>query len=429
MTPTRTPLTESQPHLRATLLAIDPIGGIAGDMCLAALLHLGDQLGRGNELRTALGAGLRALADAAGASGIDLASVELRETLVEVNGIRALHVDVLLPEAVAAREPHHRPWRDIRDLLGRAQLAEGARTRALRTFAALAEAEGRVHGVAPEAVEFHEVGGLDAIVDVTGTAILLEALAPARVVCLPMPAGGGTARSAHGMIPLPAPATLELLRGRALRSSGPGERTTPTGAALAVSLADALPQLPDLTLLATGYGAGSKRWEDAPNLLRVVLGESVRGAGAQPEREAELLWQLEANLDDLSPQLLSVALSSLLAAGAKDAWIAPLVMKKGRPGHMLAALCAEGVREACEQIFFRETSSLGVRAFRVERRALEREWVAVQTQYGQVRIKLGKQGGAILQAAPEFEDCLEASRAHGVPVKDVQAAAMLAFAR
>ncbi len=429
MTRERTPLTEPQSLRSSTLLAIDPIGGIAGDMCLAALLHLGDQLGRGDALRAALGAGLRALADAAGATGIDLASVELRETLVEVNGIRALHVDVLLPDAVAAREPHHRPWRDIRDLLGRAQLPDGARTRALRTFAALAEAEGRVHGIAPELVEFHEVGALDAIVDVTGTAILLEALAPARVVCLPLPSGGGTTRSAHGLIPLPAPATLELLRGRALRSSGPGERTTPTGAALAVSLAEPLPQLPDLTVLATGYGAGSKRWEDAPNLLRVVLGESVQGAGTRAQLEPELLWQLEANLDDLSPQLLAVALSSLLAAGAKDAWIAPLVMKKGRPGHLLAALCAESVREACEQIFFRETSSLGVRAFRVERRALEREWASVQTQFGLVRIKLGKQGGAIIQSAPEFEDCLEAARTHGVSVKDVQAAAMLAFGR
>ena len=190
MTLSRTPLSESQPLRRSTLLAFDPIGGIAGDMCLAALLHLGDQLGQGSALRAALGAGLRALADAAGASGIDLAAVSLRETIVEVNGIRALHVDVVLPESVAAREPHHRPWRDIRDLLGRAQLPDGARARALRTFAALAEAEGRVHGVAPEAVEFHEVGGLDAIVDVAGTAILLEAFAPARVVCLPMPAGG-----------------------------------------------------------------------------------------------------------------------------------------------------------------------------------------------------------------------------------------------
>jgi len=388
------------------VLALEPIGGIAGDMCLAALLHLGDRLERGAALRAALGAGLRALAEAAdahGSGGIDLAQVQLRETAVEVNGIRAL--------------------------LARARLPEGARDRAQRTFAALAEAEGRIHGVPPETIEFHEVGALDAIVDVVGSAILLDQLeqmsGALRVVCLPLPAGSGTVQSAHGTLPLPAPATLELLRGRALRSSGPGERTTPTGAALAATQSAPAEQLPDLTVLAIGYGAGSKRWSDAPNLLRAVLGEAVRG-GAQPG-EPEPLWQLEANLDDLSPQLLAHALESLLAAGAKDAWIAPLVMKKGRPGHLLAALCAEGAREACERIFFRETSSLGVRAFRVERRALEREIVEVQTPFGAVRVKLGRQAGEVVQAAPEFDDCLAAARAHGAPVKEVQAAALAAW--
>ena len=414
------------------VLALEPIGGIAGDMCLAALLHLGDRLERGAALRAALGAGLRALAEAAdahGSGGIDLAQVQLRETAVEVNGIRALHIDVELPPARLAREPHHRAYADIRALLARARLPEGARDRAQRTFAALAEAEGRIHGVPPETIEFHEVGALDAIVDVVGSAILLDQLeqmsGALRVVCLPLPAGSGTVQSAHGTLPLPAPATLELLRGRALRSSGPGERTTPTGAALAATQSAPAEQLPDLTVLAIGYGAGSKRWSDAPNLLRAVLGEAVRG-GAQPG-EPEPLWQLEANLDDLSPQLLAHALESLLAAGAKDAWIAPLVMKKGRPGHLLAALCAEGAREACERIFFRETSSLGVRAFRVERRALEREIVEVQTPFGAVRVKLGRQAGEVVQAAPEFDDCLAAARAHGAPVKEVQAAALAAW--
>ena len=416
------------------MLALDPIGGIAGDMCIAALLHLGDRSSQGDLLRAALGAGLRALAEAAGPLAADLEAVRIRESQTEVNGISALHVEVWLPPEVAAREPQHRPWREVRDLLGRAQLPERARGMALSTFAALAEAEGRIHGVAPEEVEFHEVGALDAIVDVVGTALLLDALGIARVLSLPLPSGGGTARSAHGLIPLPAPATLELLRGRALRPSGPGERTTPTGAALAAALAEETPALPDMTVLAVGYGAGKKRWEDAPNLLRAVLGEPVRGglrtapgaAGRDP-LESELLWQLETNLDDLSPQLLAVALESLLTAGANDAWITPVLMKKGRPGHLLSVLVGESRRDLCEQLLFRETGSLGVRAFRVERRALWREFAEAQTRFGPIRIKLGKQGGEILQAAPEFEDCAAAAREHGVAVKEVQAEANAAW--
>jgi uncharacterized protein (TIGR00299 family) protein len=415
---------------KTTILALDPIGGIAGDMCIAALLHLGDQLGRGAELRAALGAGLRALADSAGAGAIDLGAVQVRESIVEVNGIRALHVDVELPEAIAAREPHHRAFRDIRELLARASLPENAKQKALATFSALAVAEGKIHGVPPDDVEFHEVGALDAIVDVVGTCLLVEALGATRVLCQPLPAGSGTIRSAHGTIPIPAPATLELLRRRTLRSSGPGERTTPTGAALAVTLTEETPLFPDLTVLATGYGAGTKRWDDAPNLLRAVLGEDVRGAllGAG-ERDSGLLWQLETNLDDLSPQLLASAVESLLREGAKDAWIAPIVMKKGRPAQLLCALVSEEKRAACEQLIFRETSALGVRAFRVERHALEREFTEVETRYGVIRIKLGLQGGEVLQAAPEFDDCAAAARAHGVPVKEVQAEANAAYRR
>jgi uncharacterized protein (TIGR00299 family) protein len=393
-------------------------------------LHLGDQLGRGAELRTALGAGLRALAESAGEGAIDLGAVQVRESVVEVNGIRALHVDVELPEAIAAQEPHHRAFRDIRELLARAALPENAKQKALATFSALAIAEGKIHGVPPDDVEFHEVGALDAIVDVVGTCLLVDALGATRLLCQPLPAGSGTIRSAHGTIPIPAPATLELLRRRTLRSSGPGERTTPTGAALAVTLTEETPLFPDLTVLATGYGAGTKRWDDAPNLLRAVLGEDVRGTllGAGG-RDSGLLWQLETNLDDLSPQLIANAVDALISAGAKDAWVAPIVMKKGRPAHLLCALVSEEKRAACEQLIFRETSALGVRAFRVERHALEREFTEVETRYGPIRIKLGLQGGEVLQAAPEFDDCAAAARAHGVAVKEVQAEANAAWRR
>jgi len=329
---------------------------------------------------------------------------------------------VRVPPEVQRREPHHRAWRTIRELLGRSRLPERARELATSAFARLAEAEGRVHGVPPDEVEFHEVGAVDSIVDVVGSALLVAALAPSRIVCLPPPSGGGTARTAHGPIPLPAPAVLEILRGRTLRPSGPGERTTPTGAALAGAWAEAADSLPELSIQAVGYGAGTKRWEDAPNLLRAVLGEPVRG---QPGGGAG--WVLEANLDDLSPQLVAAALEAVLAAGAADAWIAPLTMKKGRPGHLLGALVPESARSAVEEALFRETSTLGLRAHRVERSVLEREAVEVATRYGTVRVKVGRRRGEVVNAAPEFEDCRLRAQEHGVAVKEVLAAALAAW--
>src|SRR6202022_3863743 len=216
----------------------------------------------------------------------------------------------------------------------RARLPPGAQERALRAFQLLAEAEGRVHGVPPQEVEFHEVGAVDSIVDMAGTALLIDVLAPARVVGLRAPSGGGTARSAHGVIPLPSPAVLEVLRGRTLRPSGPGERTTPTGAAIIAAWTEESPAVPELPVERIGYGAGTKRWEDAPNLLRAMLGRTAAQAG-------EAAWMLETNLDDLSPQLIAAAMESVLAAGALDVWVAPLTMKKGRPGHLFGALAAE----------------------------------------------------------------------------------------
>lgn len=404
------------------VLALEPVGGIAGDMCLAALLHLAGRLGRGDELRAALDEGLSRLAEAAGPAALDLSAVRVVPRDVEVSGIGALHVGVEVPDDARAREPHHRPWRVIRDLLGRARIPEGARARALSAFQLLAEAEGRIHGVPPEEVELHEVGALDSIVDVAGTALLLDALAPERVVGLPAPSGGGTGRSAHGVIPLPAPAVLEVLRGRTLRPSGPGERTTPTGAALLAALTEPVAALPEMVVRAAGYGAGTRRWEDAPNLLRAVLGDEA--GPAEGDRAALVL---EANLDDLSPQLAAVALEAALAAGALDAWIAPLVMKKGRPGHLIGALVAASSRARVEEALFRETSTLGIRATAVSRSVLARELIEVQTAYGPVRVKVGRGGGALLNAAPEFEDCAHAARAGGVPVKEVMAAALAAF--
>ena len=381
-------------------LVLEPVGGIAGDMVVAALLHLGAP-------RAALDDGLRRL-------GLADVSVEVRE--VEVAGIRALHVDVRAPEEGHA----HRRWREIRDLLSRSRLPPRAAELAESCFALLAKAEGRIHGIAADEVEFHEIGSIDSVVDIVGAALLIDALAPGRIVALPPPSGGGTAPTAHGIIPIPAPATLEVLRGRSLRPSGPGERTTPTGAAIIAAWTEESPAVPELTVDRIGYGAGTKRWEDAPNLLRAMLGRTAAQAG-------EAAWMLETNLDDLSPQLIAAALESVLAAGALDVWVAPLTMKKGRPGHLFGALAAEGTRAAVEAEIFRQTSTLGIRATRVERRVLEREMVEVDTAYGKVRVKVGRLAGVVVNVGPEFEDCRQAAERSGVPVKEVMAAALSAF--
>jgi uncharacterized protein (TIGR00299 family) protein len=371
-------------------LAIDPIGGIAGDMLLAALLHLGAP-------RAALDAGLSRL-------GVAL-TIEVTET--QVNGIGALHVEVRAP-----REEHpHRSWREIRSL--------DLPKRAAQAFELLARAEGKIHGLPPEEVELHEVGAWDSIADIVGTALLIDALKIDRIVALPPPAGSGVVKSAHGIIPVPAPATLEVMRGRSMRPSGPGERTTPTGAALLAAWSSEVQSLPELKIESIGYGAGSKRWDDAPNLLRVVLGESTE--------LLEAAWVLETNLDDLSPQLAAVALESALQAGALDAWIAPVTMKKGRPGILLGALCSSEKREAVEAAIFRETSTLGIRRTQVSRSVLDRELVEVQTAYGPIRVKLGRMHGRLLNAQPEFEDCRQAAERHNVAVKEVHAAALSAF--
>jgi pyridinium-3,5-bisthiocarboxylic acid mononucleotide nickel chelatase len=386
------------------LLALDPVGGIAGDMLLGALLDLG-------AAREALDEALAALAQAEPG----LRGVRVVAEPVDVNGIRALHVAVRPPEAPA----HHRPWKSIRDLLARAPLPARAKEMAIGAFTRLAEAEGHVHGVAAEQVDFHEVGAIDSIVDVVGSSALLAQLAPERIVSLPPPAGSGMVRAAHGPIPLPAPAVVELLRGRTIRHSGPGERTTPTGAAAIAAWTREAASLPDLSVHAIGYGAGTKRWEDAPNVLRAILGS------APATGESVLL--IEANLDDLTPQLLASALEAALEAGALDAWIAPVTMKKGRPGHVLSVLAADVARAGVEEAVFRETSTLGVRTTRVDRTVLERESVEVQTPYGSVRVKIGRRGGAMVNASPEFDDCRARAAEKRVPVKEVVAAAIAAF--
>jgi len=309
--------------------------------------------------------------------------------------------------------------------------------RALAVFRRLAEAEARVHGTTPEKVHFHEVGAVDAIVDIFGVCAGLEILGVERVVSSPLPMGSGYVDAAHGRLPVPVPAVVELMRGHPTRPCDEeGELTTPTGAALAVTLADAFGPMPPMVIEKVGYGAGSREGKHVPNLLRLLVGRAV---GAEDEAEADTVWLLEANVDDASGETLGAATQALFEAGALDVWLVPATMKKGRPGVVLACLATEGLVAAVEDAIFRETPTFGVRRSAVERTKLAREHATVQTAFGPVRVKVGRRGpcsreglslqggGRIVTASPEYEDCRRLAAERGVAFREVYAAAMEAW--
>jgi uncharacterized protein (TIGR00299 family) protein len=385
----------------AKLLLLEPVGGIAGDMFLGAALDLGvDRATLDGTLSTLGVPGFRLLARPA-----------------ESGGVRGTQVDVLVEEGQA--RPRHLP--EILAVIDGSGMAPRARATARSVFERIGRAEARVHGVAVEKVHFHEVGALDSIVDVCGAAAVMEILGWPRVLCAPPELGQGFVASAHGRLPVPPPAVLEILRGIPVRPGGPpGEAVTPTGAALLAELAEVADpaSFPAIVPEQVGYGVGRAKWPDRPNVLRMTLGEEMASGG---------LWVLEANLDDCPGQLVARAIEAALAAGALDAWAAPLTMKKGRPGLLLGVLSPGGRRDAVARVLLDETTTLGVRFHAVDRIELDRELVPVATVYGEVRVKVARRGAAIVGAHPEYDDCLARAREHGVPVKEVLAAAAAAF--
>lgn len=381
---------------------LDCVGGLAGNMLLAALLDAG---GPEDELR--------AVPDRLG-----IEAVELRLERVERHGIGALHVEVVAPERQPARS-----WRSIQEQLAAARLDESVRVRAHAVFERLAEAEGQIHGVPAEDIHFHELGAVDTLIDVVGAVTLLHALGVSRLVCSPLPMGRGLVRAAHGMLPLPAPATAALLVGAPVFGLDvEAELVTPTGAALASTLADAWGAMPAMTLQAVGNGAGTAELRERANLVRVLLGAAAgqRGAGV---REVVLL---ETNLDDLSPELIPDAIERCFAAGALDVWTAPVGMKKGRPGVIVSALARPEAEPAVARAMLEETTSLGVRTTRLGRYELEREQRTVEVGGRPIRVKLGKLDGRVVNASPEHDDCAALARETGAPVKSVWVAALTA---
>jgi pyridinium-3,5-bisthiocarboxylic acid mononucleotide nickel chelatase len=379
-----------------------PVGGAAGDMTLAALVAAGASLPE-------ITAPLRGL-------GV---TFDLAVERVEVNGIGTLKAAVEYPD-----EHPHRTFRDIRASIEGAELPERVSSRALEAFRLLAVAEGAIHDEDPEDVTFHEVGAVDSIVDIVGSCVALELLDAASVSCGPLPMGTGVVDAAHGRLPVPGPATLEILEGSPVRwTDEPIEMTTPTGAALMRSFTGGkfTDAAPPMTLYATGYGTGRSRLRSAPNLLRAVVGE-LEG----PEGAVELL---EANVDDAPGELLGAAVERLLAAGALDAWLEPIVMKRGRGAYKACALVLSSDRERLARLLMRETGTLGVRHHAVGRTVAGRRHVVVDLPYGKCRVKVGSIDGEDLVAAPEYTDAVRLAGETGLPLPRVYEDAKAAFGK
>lgn len=400
MTADQPAATEHRPGRHAWL---DASAGVAGDMLLGALVDAGADL-----------AAVQAAVDA-----VVPGAVRLQARPVLRAGQRATKVDV----EVQTEDLPHRRWGEIEAMLVRAELAEPVRERALRTFTRLAEAEARVHGIAVADVHFHEVGALDSIADVVGVCAALHLLGVASVSGGPVAVGSGRTRIAHGDTGVPVPAVVELVAGWRVLAGGSGELATPTGTALVVALSERCEDLPPLRLDGSGSGAGSKDDPARANLTRVLLGTRTGGApvAASPLPTTSVL---EANVDDLDPRLWPGVLDRLLAAGALDAWLVPILMKKGRPAHTLTVLAEPSQVSRLTEVVFTETSTLGVRRSERSRTVLDRGWVDVVLELpgaaaGRVAVKVASRQGRVVQATPEFEEVAALAEQTGLPASAV----------
>jgi hypothetical protein len=393
-------------------LYFDCFAGISGDMTLGALVAAGaDPLALKERLAL-----------------LDLEGFEVEFERVDRSGISATRAVVRLTK----EEKHHRHLSDIERIIGGSRLNDAVKGRALKIFGRLAEAEARVHNVPVSKIHFHEVGAVDAIVDVVGACVCFELLGVERFASSALHVGSGTVEMAHGRFPVPPPAVAELLRGAPVYSTDiKGELVTPTGAAIVATVCESFGPMPLMRVESTGYGAGTREYQNFPNVLRVLVGDSeaasggaggAGGAGADEE-----LLMVETNVDDVSPQVLGYLLERALACGALDCFFTGVQMKKNRPGVLISILCRPSEREALTGLLFEETPTLGVRTYAVSRRALEREAVTVETEFGRISVKVARRGGRVLGATPEFEECREAALAHGVPLRVVQEAARAAY--
>ena len=375
----------------------DCFSGISGDMCLGALVDVGVPL---ETIREGLGR-------------LPLSGYALRTEKVSRAGIAATQVKIVLNPS---ESPAHRGLKDVLEIIRAGNLPEGAERKACDVFRALAEAEARVHGTDPDSVHFHEVGAVDAICDIVGTVIGLNFLGLDEVLFSTVSLGGGTVSTAHGALPVPAPATAELLRGLPTRG-GPVEfeLATPTGAALLRSLGRPSPHWPDMCIEQIGYGAGARDAAEIPNVLRLAVGDTASGT----QTESDHVWVLEVNLDDMTGEQVGFCTETLLNAGALDAYTTPIQMKKGRPGVKLTILCAPDGLSTMEEALWRHTTTLGIRRTLWQRSKLRRRIETVHTQWGEVRIKLAYLGDELVRCEPEYEDCRRIAESANLPLSEV----------
>jgi uncharacterized protein (TIGR00299 family) protein len=379
----------------------DCFSGISGDMTLGALLAC-DGVNH-SEFRTKL-------------AGLNISGYELIIQRVKREGITATDVDVKLLDL---GQGHGRHLSHIAAILESSDLPTIVKVNALTIFTRLADAEAKIHGTSREEIHFHEVGAVDAIVDIVGACILLEMLGVNQVAVSSIPCGYGTISCQHGIMPIPAPATLELLKGFPVHSLDiKGELVTPTGAAIVTTLGDPnqAGEMPAMRILTSGFGSGKKQFlPDMPNLLRVVIGETI--CSGPPAMQTITI--LETNLDDQNPETFELLMDRCFEAGAMDVFFAPIQMKKNRPATLLTVLCETAMADTVAGVIFRESGTFGIRRREQARYTLDREWRTIETKYGPIRLKFGRWNGETMTAAPEYEDCKRAALEHNVPVREV----------
>ena len=372
---------------------LDCYSGIAGDMLLGALIDVGVPA---DALRAEI-------------AKLNLDGVELQAEKCVRRGITGTDVKV-----VTGHDHAHRHLSTIEKIISGSDLAAGVKERAITVFRRLGKAEAAIHGVPIEKVHFHEVGAIDAIVDIVGACIGLDLLGVEKIYCSALNLGSGTVKAAHGVMPVPAPATAKLVQGLPTYSDGPAvELTTPTGAAIVSTLAESFGPMPAMTISSVGYGAGDKDFPDRANMVRLVVGEASNAT------ESTEIFVIEANVDDMSPEWAGYVRGQLLEQGALDVTLTPVYMKKDRPGYQIQVLAKPDDRDRLGDLLLAETTTLGIRYYPAQRRVLERSWKTVSTVYGDVRIKVASEGGVIRNFAPEFEDCKKLAEKKKVPLKMV----------
>jgi uncharacterized protein (TIGR00299 family) protein len=389
-------------------LYFDCFAGASGDMILGALVAAGVEPEVLKQQLAKLGVH---------GYGIDF-------ELVDRSGISATYARV-----TTAHEHAHRRLSDILKIIYDSGISDRAKERAAKIFTRLAEAEAQVHNEPIEKIHFHEVGALDAIIDVVGAAIGFELLGVERFVSSPLHVGSGMVDMEHGRFPVPPPAVAELLKGAPFYSADIiGELVTPTGAAIITTVCSEYGSIPPMILQQSGYGAGTRQYQRFPNALRILIGEEDRSSnGVEPA--AERLWMIETNMDDVSPQIIGHVMERAFELGALDCYFTSVQMKKNRPGVLLSILCRAEERSTLSELVFAETTTLGIRSYEVERQALLREIVAVETQYGTIDVKVAQLNGHIAKAMPEYEQCRQAARDANVPLRVVQEAAQAALVK